>query len=171
MYMRIYLIGLPGSGKSTIGRQLSLEMKMTFVDTDEEIIKQEGNSIKEIFEKRGENYFRKVESEVLKKVSQIENVIISTGGGTPCFFDNMKVIKENGKSIFIDVSPEEIVSRMWATGNQNRPMTEGKSKEELREFLSAKLKERFGFYNQADYHLKGNNLSTKDIIKVLHSEV
>ena len=87
--MRIYLIGLPGSGKTTLGKQVAKALNLTFIDMDEKIEQTEGKSISEIFSKEGEAYFRDIERAMLHQVAQEENCIISTGGGAPCFFDNM----------------------------------------------------------------------------------
>jgi shikimate kinase len=94
--MKLFLIGLPGSGKSTLAKELSKKLKYPFTDTDELICKKEGSSIEEIFINKGENNFRKIESDILKELVRTNgNAIISTGGGTPCFFDNMEIINQH----------------------------------------------------------------------------
>src|SRR5688572_1061429 len=106
--MKLFLVGLPGSGKSTIGKQLSNLLNLPLVDTDDLIIQKEKSTIEEIFKYHGENYFRELEKKTLHELIASDKLIISTGGGLPCFFDNMEVINKNGISIYLNVSPESI---------------------------------------------------------------
>src|SRR6187402_3759097 len=106
--MKYFLIGLPGSGKTTLGRKLATTLKIPFVDLDHEIEERETISTQVIFKKFGEKYFREVESTVLKAwCERMGSFVMATGGGAPCFFDNMDTINQAGKSIFIDVSASE----------------------------------------------------------------
>ena len=101
MIMKIFLIGLPGSGKSTIGKSLALELSYPFIDLDLDIEKAEGRTIKQIFKQMHEGYFRQLESKALKKYCQSQDsFVMATGGGAPCFFDNMEQINQAGKSVF-----------------------------------------------------------------------
>jgi shikimate kinase len=111
--MKIFLIGMPGSGKSTLGRPLAQAMNLPFVDLDKEIEKQEQSSIPEIFEKNGEDYFRLTESQILKQWSTSgKDYVLATGGGAPCFHQGIDIINQNGLSIFLDVPVEELLRRI-----------------------------------------------------------
>jgi shikimate kinase len=165
--MRLFLIGLPGSGKSTIGSDLSQLLGYTLIDTDEEICKKENSNIDDIFKTKGENYFREIERKTLNEVIQHDNSIISTGGGTPCFYDNMEIINKHGVSIFLNVPLEEISHRLLNHANKNRPLILGKSPEQLMDFLKDKIKERSPFYKKATLEFQEKKLSAKDIVSAL----
>src|SRR5690242_5204760 len=118
--MKIFLLGLPGSGKTTLGKRLATALQLPFVDLDKEIERTEGKQIKDIFAEKKEDYFRKLESAELKRwCAKPGDYVMATGGGAPCFFDNIDVINSSGKSIFIDVPASEIVRRM-SVGNASR---------------------------------------------------
>lgn len=168
--MRIFIVGLPGSGKSTIGKTLSLKTGYRFLDTDELIISKENQSIEDIFKNKGEDYFRKCEQQSLQEAIAGDNSVISTGGGLPCFFENMQVINNSGISIFLNVPPATIANRLWTTENQHRPLIKGKSKEQLLEFLYAKLGERLPFYKQSKLEFAGDTISADEILTKLRSE-
>jgi shikimate kinase len=119
--MKIFLIGMPGSGKSTLGRQLAEALSLPFVDLDHEIEKTEGTAIKEIFGNKGEEYFRKVESVALKLwAASSKDFVLATGGGAPCFHSGIKIINDAGISIFLDVPVTELVRRV--EHNLDRPL-------------------------------------------------
>jgi shikimate kinase len=165
--MKIYLIGMPGSGKSTLGLMLAKSLGYLFIDTDEEIVKKEKRSIEEIFKKNGENYFRKIENETLVSLSQSDNAVISTGGGVPCFFNNMEIINTSGKSIFLNVPLEALHRRLTSDKSNVRPMVAGKSPQEVMEFISNKLTERIPFYSKAQITLTGPNITLEDLKEAL----
>jgi shikimate kinase len=168
MTSKIFLIGLPGSGKTTLGKELSQKLGIPFEDTDEIICRKEKKSIEHIFEESGEKYFRELEKKVIRELLQDkERSIVSTGGGLPCFYDNMEQINEHGLSIFLNVPPETITHRLWAQKHENRPMLKGKTKESLRDFLIEKLKERIPFYSKAKITFEGNSISSESILKKL----
>lgn len=147
--MRIFLLGFMGSGKSTIGRQLSKLMNLPFIDLDHCIEIQESTSISKLFEERGEVYFRELETRTLRKlISENENVILSLGGGTPCFHNNMIDINNSGLSVYLEASPEEL-SRRLINEKDHRPLLAGKSDQELLEFIKMKLQEREAFYKRS----------------------
>src|SRR5260221_14675660 len=115
--MKIFLIGLPGSGKTTLGKLLAGKLKLPFIDLDIEIEKSERQTINQIFENRKENYFREVESTMLKEFcNSSESFVMSTGGGAPCFHNNMSLMNNSGKTIFLDVPAKEIGYRLELTG-------------------------------------------------------
>ena len=165
--MNIFLIGLPGSGKSTLGKELALKLNLTIVDTDVQIVATVGKTIEEIFKISGESYFRKLEQTTLHEISENDNQLISTGGGMPCFFDNMKHMNQKGITIFIDVPVENLHQRLIGSGSHKRPMLEGKTDREVLEFLRQKYEERFPYYSKALITIKGANIKASEIISEL----
>ncbi len=159
--MRIYLIGLPGSGKTTLGKQVAQALKLTFIDMDNEIEKSEGKSISAIFSKEGEAYFRDIERAMLHQVARKENCIISTGGGAPCFFDNIDYMNKTGKTIFIDVSPEELTKRV-SKGKNKRPLFDGVNS--LLEEITNKHQQRMPFYSKGQIHVKSDDIKVEQIL-------
>lgn len=166
--MRIYLIGFMGSGKSFTGQKLAELMQYPFFDLDDVIEEKAGQSIKDIFSQHGEAHFRATERDTLR-VLKPENAIISCGGGTPCFFDNMDWINNNGISVFLDTSVSLLVKRLEQEMNK-RPLLEGKSSAELANFIENKVAERRPYYEQASviYYQKNNE---DNIAQELHSSL
>ncbi len=162
--MNLFLIGLPGSGKSTLGRALALELKLKMVDTDTEIVAAEGKTIEEIFKDSGEDYFRKLEQTILHEISKNDQQLISTGGGMPCFFNNMEYMQKKGITLFIDVPVENLQQRLIGQRSQKRPMLEGKTDEEVLQFLKQKHEERFLYYSRALITVKGSNIKVAELI-------
>lgn len=164
--MKIYLIGITGSGKSTLGRLLAEKMKYNFVDLDDYIIEQEGKSIEVIFAENGEQDFRKLEHLALEELAiSDENLVISTGGGAPCFFDNMELINGNGLSIWLDINAKIISERLNKQSNkQNRPLIQNKSEEEVFTFINDKIKERRQFYSKAKIHITNQDPQVNDLL-------
>lgn len=158
----IFLIGMPGSGKSTIGRKLAEQLHLSFIDLDDEIEKKEGSSVQEIFKKHGEDYFRELERQALLNVVTVNtSAVISTGGGTPCFFDNLTVIKSNGISVFIDTSPAELLKRLNTSEQDKRPKLS--DVRELSVTLNNLREERLPFYESADIRWDGRQ-NVEDLI-------
>lgn len=166
--MNIILIGMPGSGKSTLGRPLAVALNYTFWDIDEQIVLREKKSIEAIFAQHGENYFRELERTVLVEALASEDLVISTGGGAPCFFDNMDLIKKNGKSIYLKVPQATLLLRLRPSSETSRPMLKGKSESELTLFLETKLIEREVFYNEADIVLEGSDILVDRVLKAIN---
>ena len=138
-----------GSGKSFLGRQLAAYLNWDFVDLDQQIEKVTGLTVSEIFQQKGEPYFRIVEKEQLLETSNLRNSIIATGGGAPCFYDNLKWIKENGKSVYLKVSATILLGRL-ADDRIERPLLSDLSLEELSDFIRDSLTKREQYYNQAN---------------------
>ena len=163
--MKIFLIGMPGSGKTTMGKLLAEKLKLTFIDLDMEIEKSEGQPINQIFEKRKENYFREVESTTLKKFcSSFESFVMSTGGGAPCFHDNMTKMNDSGKTIFLDVPAKEIAHRLEKTDLTERPLFSKLSSEQFKDKIEFLRSQRIGFYKKAQFTFEGNDISVESII-------
>ncbi len=149
---RIILIGYMGSGKTTIGKALSKETGMMFYDLDWYIESRMRKSVSQIFAERGEEAFRKIEYNMLHEVAEFENVIISCGGGTPCFFDNMEYLNQQGDVCFLKAEPEVLYKHLLMA-KVERPLLKGKSSEELIAYIQEHLKEREPFYSKAKYTL------------------
>jgi len=129
--MIFFLIGLPGCGKSTLGKKFAYALGYPFYDLDLLIEEGEGEKIADLFRLHGEDKFREIESRYLLKVEPFEKAVVATGGGTPCFFNNMEVINSMGMSIFLDMPAPEIALRLSAQGISKRPILKGKTREEI----------------------------------------
>ncbi|MBO4874260.1 MAG: shikimate kinase [Bacteroidales bacterium] len=143
--MRIFLVGFMGAGKSVIGRRLAKSLDLSFYDLDEEIESRYKMSVSSIFQKYDEACFRKLETTVLESFSEKDKFVLSCGGGTPCFGNNMELMNSLGTTIYIKVQTEELSSRISASYHK-RPLTEGKSDAELADYVAATLKAREPFY-------------------------
>jgi shikimate kinase len=146
----IYLIGFMGSGKSYLGKYLSEKFNQKFLDLDQFIEDSVQISIPQIFNSIGEEGFREKEANLLRKTADFNQYIISCGGGTPCFHDNMQWIKEHGISIYLK-PPEELLFKRLNNQKSGRPLISSMSDEDLKNFISMKIIEREKFYEQADY--------------------
>ena len=145
---RIILIGYMGSGKTTVGKALSKETGMMFYDLDWYIESRMRKTVSEIFAERGEEGFRKIEYNMLHEVAEFENVIISCGGGTPCFYDNMDYLNQQGDVVYLKATPETLYKHLLMA-KVERPLIKGKSSEELITYITEHLKEREPFYQKA----------------------
>jgi len=154
---RVFLIGYMGCGKSTIGRYIAKDMGWRFIDMDDFVEKQIGCSISQFFADKGEDEFRKAEAQALKTLASEHNAIIATGGGAPCHFDNIDVMRAAGLTIYIKVEPQVLAARLKDAKNQ-RPLLAGKSDDELLDFISSQLKSREPFYSKAEMSVDGDRL-------------
>ncbi len=160
--LKVVLVGLPGSGKSTFGRLLALELKFPYLDLDHEIEEKYQLKIPEIFSIHGEGKFREWETETLETLLQRESsFILATGGGAPCFNDNMELINDLSVSVYLDVPLDSISDRLSASKVQNRPMFHGLDQGEITLKLKSLLAERDFFYSQAKIKLSGEDFSTE----------
>ncbi|MBP6386023.1 MAG: shikimate kinase [Pseudarcicella sp.] len=169
MVKNIYLIGMPSSGKSSLGRLLADEINYNFLDLDTAIEQYVHMSVPDIFKNYGEEYFRKVETVVLTKIEPNQSLVIATGGGTPCFFDNMDFILANGVSVFLNVSPQDLAERIQAGQVVHRPLIDlSLNKPDLKAQMTEKLAQRIAFYQRANVQIDGN-LTVDDILTKLDS--
>jgi len=145
---RIFLIGYMGVGKTTAGRELAKLLNLDFIDLDSFIQNRYNKSISKIFEEEGEAKFREMENKILKEVSEFENVIISTGGGVPCFYNNMEIMNKAGTTIYLKASPVLLAERLNLC-KEKRPLIKDKNEEEMLKFVSESLEKRSPFYHQA----------------------
>lgn len=157
--IRIFLTGYMGAGKTTLGKAFARELNVPFIDLDWYIEERFHKSIRELFVERGEASFRELEQSMLHEVGEFENVVISTGGGTPCFFDNMDYMNKTGQTVFLDVHPDVLFQRL-RVATQQRPILQGKTDEELRAFIIETLAKRACFYTQARYRCDGGHLES-----------
>jgi shikimate kinase len=164
--MKIFLIGFMGSGKTTLGRKLAARMDYEFIDLDHKLEQRVELSIAEYFSFFGEDSFRKLEKEVLRKTPYPENAVISTGGGLPCFFDNMDWMKANGKVVYLNLSPKTLADRLEA-GKEERPLLQDKHGEALVAFIEQKLEEREKYYSQANIIADGLSLTAERLEQIL----
>ena len=162
---RIILVGYMGSGKTTVGKALSKETGMMFYDLDWYIESRMRRSVSQIFAERGEEGFRQIEYNMLHEVAEFENVIISCGGGTPCFFDNMDYLNQQGDVVYLKATPETLYKHLLMA-KVERPLLKDKSPEELIAYITEHLKERAPFYEKARYTLDVNVLDNYDKIAV-----
>lgn len=156
MVSRIFLIGFMGSGKSTLGKALAADIGYDFVDLDKVIESQCHMPITEIFGKFGEHGFREKERDALHSLESATNSLIATGGGAPCFYDNIQWMNSIGLTIFIDCTVETLVERLRSELDQ-RPLIKGFDETGLQNFIIGKLSERMPFYTQAHVHVFGIN--------------
>jgi shikimate kinase len=168
MTTNIFLIGMPSSGKSTLGRQIAKTLGYDFVDLDTRIETSEGKKVFEIFALNGEEHYRKIENQQLKKILKDDKVVVATGGGTPCFHDGMEYIKDNGISIFLDVKPPMLVERMRASKKNERPLFDLESKD-LLESVTAKYNDRILIYQKADITVEGDT-DPESILWIIEAE-
>jgi shikimate kinase len=155
----IILVGFMGTGKSVIGKLLAEKLNRAFVELDDLIEKKEKMPIKDIFEKKGEPYFRLVEKEIAKEASQRKNIVISAGGGAIVDEENFKNLKNSGTIICLKASPDTILKR--TKGMKTRPLLNVPNPKEQIEGL---LKKRESFYNKADFSIETDNLNIEEVI-------
>jgi shikimate kinase len=145
-----FLVGMPASGKSTIGNLVARQLGLNFFDLDSMIVEMEGALITDIFKDHGEEYFREVEKACLMEFVQGHtNYVLATGGGAPCFFNNMELMNKNGTTIFLNVDLDDLYQKLSAKGTQKRPLLKDKSPEELYQELTSKYRHRKHFYLQS----------------------
>ena len=150
----IYIIGFMGSGKTTAGKKIASLLGWSFIDLDKRIEEHTGKSIPELFSYHGEEYFRSVESEVLKELESQADTVISTGGGTPCFCDNMDFMLETGLTLYLKLTPEQLKSRLEQEGG-GRPLLKDIDNNNLQSFIEDKLALREKYYSRAEIVVNG----------------
>ncbi|MDB5032372.1 shikimate kinase [Mucilaginibacter sp.] len=163
--MRLFFIGFMGCGKTTWSRKLAAHLGYEFMDLDHMLEEKAGMTIAEYFTAHGQDAFRELESKILKETAYPENAVVSTGGGLPCFFDNMEWMNTNGKTIYIKLSPKTLADRL-DKGKVTRPLLHGLHGDGLIAFITEKLAEREVFYEQATHIVNGIDLSVEALAEV-----
>jgi shikimate kinase len=166
----LFLVGFMGCGKTTLGRKLANRLGHEFIDLDEVLEAQAGMTIAEYFSTHGEAQFRQLESDVLKQINYPANAIVSTGGGLPCFFNNMDWMNSNGRTFYVKLSPAILADRL-ENGKANRPVLQNKHGDELIAFIGEKLMERDPFYSQATFIVDGLSLNAEKAEQVINAEL
>lgn len=157
---RIFLTGYMGAGKTTLGKLLARKLDVAFIDLDWYIEERFHKTVGELFKERGEQGFRELERNMLREVGAIEDVVISTGGGAPCFFDNMDFMNQNGTTVFLEVHPDVLFKRL-RIAKQQRPILQNKTDEELIDFIVGALDARRPFYSQAQLIFNADELEDR----------
>lgn len=162
---KIVLVGMPGSGKSTLGKELATSLHVPFYDLDDLIEEKEGKKIAALFPEKGEGYFRKLETVVLSEMlGRDEAFVLATGGGAPCYNDNMELINSLGVSVFLDVPLNHILERLTQTQVELRPLFSGMDTSEIVLKLKNMYVERCAFYEKAKIKLRGEDISPELLI-------
>jgi shikimate kinase len=172
--MIITLLGYMASGKSTIGRELSEKLQYKFIDLDDFISEKEGQTIQDIFKNKGEIYFRKQEHHYLKEILDThDDIVLSLGGGTPCYAQNMEVLNSNSKvqSFYLKASLNTIVKRLWQERAKRPLVAHIQDKEQLLEFIGKHLFERAPYYEQAAFKIAIDDLKSSAIVEAIVAQL
>ena len=171
---RIILIGFMGAGKTTVGKVLAKSLNMPFYDLDWYIEERQHRTVAQLFAEKGEEGFRRIERNVLHEVAEFEDVIISSGGGTPCFFDNIDYMNSQAETVYLKATPE-ILFKHLKMGRIERPLLKDKTNEELMDYIRHTLALREPYYSRAkhtiDVSLLDNYEKTKDTVRILHEKL
>ncbi len=157
------------SGKSTVGKRLARKLNYDFVDLDLCFEEKYHISVDDFFTKYGDDAFRKIETKLLNEILKKDNIVISAGGGTPCFNENMKLMKKNGVSVYLKMHINSLKDRILNSKKQ-RPLLKNISKDQIDDFLSDHLSKREVFYQQADFTVKGENVDVEGMVKLICSQ-
>lgn len=163
--IRIFLIGYMGSGKTTLGKAFARHLGLTFIDLDWYIEERFHKTVRQIFAERSEEGFRELEKRMLHEVAEFEDVVIATGGGTPCFFDNMEHMNQSGETVFLEVS-QDVLFRRLKVAKQQRPLLAQKTDEELMAFIHDALQKRLPHYTKAKHIFRADELEDKKQIQL-----
>ena len=159
---RIYIVGYMGAGKTTTARRLAQRMGWEVVDTDALFEEKYKISVHDFFNKYDEPLYRKLEAEVLKETEKLKHVVVSTGGGTACYFDNMEWMNDHGTTVFLRISEKAVVDRLLHA-KRKRPLAAGKSEEELKAFVNRHYAERLPYYEKAQITVKAEDLDLEGL--------
>lgn len=155
-----------GSGKSTVGRQLAAQLQYEFVDLDQLIEQQEQLTVSQLFAMQGESHFRQVEARHLRLLAAYENLVVATGGGCPCYLNNMDWMNTHGITVYLE-APVKLLADRLEKEKEKRPLLQGKSSEELYGFIQQLLRERMTYYSAARFIVPAASLSGRKLAEVL----
>lgn len=161
--IRIIIIGYMGAGKTTVGHGLSKALNLPFYDLDWYIQTRMRKTVAQIFEEQGEEGFRKIERNMLHEVAEFEDVIISCGGGTPCFYDNIDYLNAQGITVFLNARTDVICQHL-KMGKSVRPLLLNKTEEEVAVFVEQQLQQRMPYYQKAQHHIEVNLMHDKKVV-------
>ena len=159
-----------GSGKSSVGKVLAEKLKVDFLDFDRYIENETGKTIEDIFDTQGEEKFREIEHEYLKKILHKENIVVSLGGGTPCFHNNIELINKSGTSVYLKMDVESLVKRLFKARNK-RPLIRGLNETELQYFIEANLDKRRAIYEQANFTVNASGLTVEEVSEDIRKKI
>mgnify|MGYP005849184731 CR=1 FL=1 len=166
----IFLVGLAASGKTTLGSALAEHMQISFIDLDHAIEKRVGMSIPEFFAEQGEGSFRLIEKEVLLEIMAIqEGFVMATGGGAPCYHFNIDAMNNHGITVYLEVPPGDLALRIMEEGLEKRPVFKSYDQLDLISEIRAMKELRTPFYEQADIHIKGHDISVEKLYNSLQA--
>lgn len=166
MANRIVLIGFMASGKTTLGKKLANKLAIPFIDSDTAIEELVHSSVQQIFETKGEDSFRKLENDFIQNYNFPESFVLSTGGGMPCFYDNIFILNKLGTTFYLERSEKELANRLLQA-KEKRPLVDGKSAEELESYIVEVMKNRKPFYEQSNFILNRDQQTPEAIIELL----
>lgn len=169
-FNRIYIVGFMGVGKTTLARVLAEYLQKSVIDLDHFIEERQFKTVPQLFEEYGEDGFRKIEEERLLELTSFNDVVVSTGGGAPCFFDNMDVMNNSGLTIFIDL-PVEIIAQRLLKSKTERPLIKGKSEAELIEFIGERLEARRPFYSKAQVTINPADKLPEEVMHMIINQM
>lgn len=162
----VFLIGYMGSGKSTVGKKLARILNYAFEDTDALIEKMTGKTIDEIFGSEGEAAFRMLEHSVIKSLTNRINTVVATGGGAPCYYDNLDLMQQQGITVYLKLHPESIVKRLKQSKTR-RPLLKYTDDDSLLPYVVRHLAQREEFYEKARIIFKGENADTEELARLI----
>ena len=167
---RIFLIGYMGAGKTTVGKVLSRQLELSFIDLDHYIEGRYHKTVGQLFAEKGEDAFRDIERRMLREVAAFEDVLVSTGGGAPCFFDNMKKMMDAGVTVYLKMTPMALASRLKGA-RKSRPLLKDKTQEELVEFIEKTLEGREPYYELARIVVSALSIDVDGLVNRIYHTV
>ncbi len=168
--LKVYIIGFMGSGKTTAGKKLAAVLGLPFLDLDKKIEEKAGKSIPDLFSADGEDYFRMIESEILKSLEKEADAVVATGGGTPCYSDNMDYMLATGLTVYLKLTPVQLCSRLSESRGE-RPLIKNLDKAELLAFIEEKLNFREPWYNRAEISFEGFDVDIKNLSSIINASI
>ncbi|MDR1737467.1 MAG: shikimate kinase [Candidatus Symbiothrix sp.] len=167
---KIFLIGYMGAGKTTLGKELANRLNTPLIDTDLFIENRYRKSISDMFAEHGESGFREIERKILYEIADFEDVVVATGGGMPCFFDNMDCMNRAGKTVYLQVPEEELAARLYLL-KRTRPLIKNKTQDEIRQFIAETLNFREKWYLQAQVVFPVYQMNNRAEVRRLANEL